>query len=84
MSADDCNPEIYKLVKGDYHTEVKLCTIVRRHTLGTNAAAQNGILHIIIEMINKLLVCPQHDCNAEIYKKDESDYQLETKLLYHC
>ena len=20
-------------------------------------------------MVNKLLVCPQHDCNAEIYKK---------------
>ena len=32
----------YKIVKGDYHTEIKLCTIVRRHTLGTNATAQNG------------------------------------------
>ena len=62
MSADDCNTEIYKLVKGDYHTEVKLCTIVRKHTLGTNAAAQNGILHIIIEMINKLFVSPFRWC----------------------
>ena len=57
-------------MKGDYHTEIKLCTIVRRHTLGTNAAAQNGsqVLHIIVEKVNKLLLCPQRDCNAEIYK----------------
>ena len=42
LSANYCNAEIYKIVKGDYHTEIKLCTIVRRPTLGTNAAAQNG------------------------------------------
>ena len=35
-------------------------------------------------MVNKLLVCPQRDCNAEIYKKDKSDYHVEIKLLYHC
>ena len=58
-------------MKGDYHTEIKLCTIVKRHTLGTNAASQNGsyVLHIIVEKVNKLLVCHQHKCNAEIYKK---------------
>ena len=41
LSANDCNAEMYKIVKGDYHTEIKLCTNVRRHTLGSNAAAQN-------------------------------------------
>ena len=48
-------------MKGDYHTDIKLCTIVRRHTLGTNAEAQNGskVLHIVAEKVNKLIVSPQ-------------------------
>ena len=34
--------------------------IVRRHTLGTNAEAQNGskVVHIYVEKVNKLIVCP--------------------------
>ena len=72
-------------MKGDYHTEIKICTIVRRHTLGTNVAAQNGsqVLHIIVETVNKLLLCPQRDCNAEIYKKnDKSDYHVRKIALW--
>ena len=60
MSANDFFAEIYQIVKTDYHTEIRLCTILRRHKLGTNAAAQNGtsVLHIIVEKVKKLLICP--------------------------
>ena len=48
------------MVKTNYHTEIRLCTIVRRHALGTNAAAQNGtlVLRIIVAKVIKLLICP--------------------------
>ena len=38
------------------HTEIKLS-----YHLVTNAEAQNGskVLHIIVEKVNKLIVCPQ-------------------------
>ena len=60
MSANDFFAEICQIVKTDYHTEIGLCTIVRRHKLGTNAAPQNGtsVIHIIVDMVNKLLICP--------------------------
>ena len=60
MSVNDSFAEIYQIVKTDHHTEIRLCTIVRRHKFGTNAAAQNGnsLIHIVIEMVNKLLICP--------------------------
>ena len=52
------------MVKTDYHTGIRLCTNIRRHKLGTNAAAQNGtsVLHIIVEKVNKLLICPHMIC----------------------
>ena len=57
--------EIYKMVKTNYHTEIRLCTIVRRRKLGTSAAAQNGtsVLYIIVEkLISCLFVCKWFHC----------------------
>ena len=34
-----------------------------------NFKIESWVLHIIVEKVNKLLVCHQHDCNAEIYKE---------------
>ena len=68
------NAEIYKILKTDYHTEIRLCTIVRRHALGTNAAAQNGtsVLRIIVKVI-KLLICP-HVIVMPRYRKRGQDW----------
>ena len=65
MSANDLFAEICEIVKTDYYTEIRLCTIVRRRKLGTSAAAQNGtsVLYIIVEkLISCLFVCKWFHC----------------------
>ena len=74
MSANDFFAEIYQIVKTDYHIEIRSCTIVRRSKLGTNAVAQNGIsvIHFVVEMVNKLLICP-HVIVMPTYIKKRQD-----------
>ena len=65
----------------------KACTIFRRHKLGTNVAAQNetSVLHIIVEKVNKLLICPQMIVMPRyIKKKDKTDYHIVIKHSYDC
>ena len=59
------------------------CVIVRKHTLGTCAAAENGsyVLHNTVG--KKLLICPQM-CLSYRLKNYVSDYHTGTKVLCYC
>ena len=52
--------------------------------LGLMQQLKMEVVHIIVEKVNKLLVCPHMIVMPRCIKKVKSDYHVEIKLLYHC